>query len=531
MNKKESRRSFMKKSAGAIATGLVMPGNLFPLSLQEEDIDNHSSKLALENDSPTMMSGFAEIDVTPEFGMEQPGGYGKSFHKTLHDPCKVRAVVFKDGKQRVALVGIDALMIDRSFVLSVREKVEKRCGILAESILISATHSHSSGPTGMVQPGQYDHASNFVKTLAYEKSSAADPKYLASLEKKMVDVICQANDSLDESVLGVGVGIEDNVAFNRRFRMKNGLTYTHPRPGNPDIVKPAGPVDPEVGVIGVWNKEGKCTGCIVNFACHATTNPGGISANWIYYLEQTIRGAMGDDCVVIFLPGASGDITQVDNLSPYKNLAGEDWARFVGAQVGAEAVKVLLSMPRGVMLPIDTRSEVLKIKRRVPNPKRVAESVEIVKKSPSEVGSTEWAFAKEIVLLDAIIKKEPTDQVEVQTIQVGPAIFITNPAEFFCEYGLDIKNQSPFAFTFPVSLTNGCVGYVPTEEAFGPYGGGYETRLTSYSNLEIKAGRKMVQTGVKLANQMKPGSMPEFEGALPFNDNAWAYGNVKPELE
>ena len=518
----------MKKSVG-VTTGFMMPG-LFPFNLKETDTNINTSRLTPDNDS-VMMTGFAELDISPELGMEQPGGYGKSFHQTLHDPCKVRAVVFNDGKQKVAIVGIDALMIHRSVVLSVRKKVQARCGIPSESILIGASHSHSSGPTGMIQPGEFDHADAFIKSLAYDKSSCADPKYLEMVEKNLVEVICQANDSLQESHLGVGSGIEDKVAFNRRFRMKNGLSYTHPQQGNPDMIEPAGPIDPEVGVIGVWDKQGKCTGCIVNYACHATTNPGGISANWIYYLEQTIRGAMGPDCIVVFLQGASGDVTQVDNLNPYINLSGEDWTRFVGARVGAEAVKVLLSMPRGVMLPLDTRVKVLEIKRRPPSPKSVAESSKIVRKSPEDVGSTVWTFAKETVMLDALMKKEPIAQVEVQAIQVGPAVFVSNPAEYFCQFGLDIKEQSPFKFTFPVELANGCVGYVPTEEAFSSQGGGYETRLTVYSNLEITAGRKMAETGVELTRQMKPGSLPEFAKAAPFSGRLWEYGSVKPELE
>src|SRR5206468_10570212 len=132
---------------------------------------------------------------------------------------------------------------------------------------------------------------------------------------------------------------------------------------------------------------------------------------------------------------------------------------------------------------------------------------------------------KEIVMLDFKMQKEPAVEVEVQAVQVGPAVFLTTPAEYFCAFGLEQKKRSGFPFTFPVSLANGCVGYVPTEEAFSDHGGGYETRLTSYSNLEITAGRQMRDAGIELAKQFKPGAVPAPAKPLPFAGQPWSYGN------
>jgi hypothetical protein len=426
-------------------------------------------------------------------------------------------------------------------VVAARRVIQERCGIPPEAVLVGASHSHSSGPLGMVQPGQYDQAAPLVRKLAYAESSEADAGYLERVQEEIVAAVCHAHSCRVEARCGCGVGSESKVSFNRRLRMKNGLTYTHPGQGNPDIVGYAGPIDPQVGVIGAWDKDGHLLGCIVNFACHATTNPGpGFSANWIYYLEKTVRGTLGADLVVVFLQGCCGDITQVDNLSAYAFPPAEKWAQLVGERVGAEAVKVLVSVEPGEGMPLDARAKLLRIKRRVPTPEHVRKSYELVQKAPG--GTTDWVMAKEIVLLDALLAKEPAAEVEVQAVQVGPAVFLTNPAELFVEYGLELKSKSRFPLTFPVELANGCVGYVPTEEAFGPHGGGYETRLTSYSNLEVSAGRQMVEAGLELAGQMTPGKVPTPPKAQPFSavsatgaggvgTHPWSYGNVPPQLD
>src|SRR5439155_404529 len=111
----------------------------------------------------------------------------------------------------------------------------------------------------------------------------------------------------------------------------------------------------------------------------------------------------GKDAVVVFLNGASGDITQVDNQSSFKYPDGERWAQLVGGKVGAEALKVLLTLEPGMLVPVAVRTKVFEVKRRVPDPDRVRKCLEMVKKEPAKVGPTEWTFLHHFqALADAI---------------------------------------------------------------------------------------------------------------------------------
>src|SRR5437899_3010674 len=73
---------------------------------------------------------------------------------------------------------------------------------------------------------------------------------------------------------GKRTGKEETIAFNRRFLMRDGREVTHPgkprTPHHADIVGPAGPTDPEAGVLAARNPKGDVTGLVVHFACHST---------------------------------------------------------------------------------------------------------------------------------------------------------------------------------------------------------------------------------------------------------------------
>lgn len=473
----------------------------------------------LLNGAGSPRAGFAETDITPPIGSEIPGNYLKQYHKALHDPCKVRAAYFEQGAKAVCLVGLDALMVPRHLVQKIRARVP---GV---EVMIGASHSHSSGPVGMVQPGEYDHAPAEVRELAYQLSSGADSAYLQLVEDQTVRAIEQARRNATGSLWGFGAGKEKSTIFNRRFRMKNGKVMTHPRAGNPDIVEAAGPVDGTVTVVGVFNESRQLTGCVVNYSCHATTSPRGISANWIYFMERVIRGTFGEGVVVVFLQGFSGDVTQVDNLDRGPAPTGLESARLVGGRVGAEAVKVLLSMKPGQPQAVQVAARIFVEGRRIPGEERVTAAWKTVRDPGIKRNTAEWVFAKEVILLDALLANQRSVEVELQVIAIGPAVFVSAPGEMFVELGLAIRKGSPFPFTAPVSLANGCVGYVPTPEALSETGGGYEQRLSSYTNLVPDAGPRMVREALRLLRSLTPMELNAAPTGPDFTA-PWDYGSV-----
>jgi len=432
--------------------------------------------------SGDLQAGFGAADITPEIGAAIPGRWRTTPAKGVLDPLYAVACVVSDGRTPVALVGVDALFIGKETVKQARDRITRNTKILGAHVLVAASHTQTGGPILLchgVEP---------------------DPAYQERVANAIARAVEDAWNSLRPCEVGIGIGKEASISFNRRFLMKNGKEITHPgKPGTPhhsEIVRPAGPVDPDVGVLAVRTSSGTITGVVVTFACHNTVVGGDFfSADYVGALRKHLREAYGSAAQVVFLNGACGDITQVDNMATSKDF-GPELADVMGAKLASEAIRTMKSVTWMKTLSISCATETVPVKIR-PEPDAAAE------RPAFGLGSgPEDVFAAELRRVAEERKRTPVVDCEVQGLRIGPLGIATNGAGYFAEYGLRIKQASPHAFTWFVGVANEYIGYVPTAQAF--VAGGYEIRTAPTSKLAPDGGQKLLEGALRALNRVLP---------------------------
>ena len=105
--------------------------------------------------------------------------------------------------------------------------------------------------------------------------------------------------------------------------------------------------------------------------------------------------------------------------------------------------------------------------------------------------------------------QEQVDSVEVMAVRIGELAMVGFPGELFCEFGMQVKQQSPFKNTLVMGLANDNRKYFPTLESFsqGPDGfmpgvSGYET-TPGTTLFEPGSGEKLVETALILLRSLK----------------------------
>jgi hypothetical protein len=427
-----------------------------------------------------LYAGFAETDITPKLGSQSPGGMQARRLNEVHDPLKAVAMVIKGESATVALVGVDSLFIGEDATARAGETITRETKIPGSHVLVGASHTHGGGPV----------ASCF--------ESDQDPEYVNLVATRVAEAVATAFHALHQAEVGDGIGHEPSISFNRRFLMRDGRQATHPGKGNRDIVKPAGPIDPDVGLLAARAPDGTLLGLFVNFACHLTVRGGnGFTADYVHDLRATVRRHFKNPKLPVgFLLGAAGDVTQVDNLRPGREF-GDDWAALFGLALGAEVAQTVerLSWRKDAVIQA--------VQTTVPIP--IREPRDMALETPAlGLGSGSAAdkvYARERELVAQERARRPLIPCEVQAIRIGELGIVTNGAEFFCQLGLDIKAASPFARTWVVSLANQWIGYVATPSAY--YAGGYEPRTARSAKMAPWAGQTLIEAALAALKQLR----------------------------
>jgi len=415
-----------------------------------------------------LQAGFSRIEITPPLAYEIPGGFFKNFATDIHDPLFVRAAWLDDGDTAIAIVSVECVFFTDECYARARELAREWLG-QDFALLMAATHTHSGGPTGDVL------------------MSEADPRYVNWVAEQAATAITLAAKRALPCQLGAGVGAAEGVAFNRRFRMKDGTTRTNPGFQNPDMVERLGPDDPAVPFIAAFHG-GDIAGCIVNFACHSTFMGGSAySGDYAAQIEQSLGYP------TVFLPGAIGDVNQCDFVDGKKEEASGEGAASRAGRVIKEGIMGELMEVIGEPNPVlRAKSQTIDLPLRGPTPEQVAEAKETWA-NRGEM-TTKEVYARELILLDEMLQQQDSISCRLQALQIGPMRIGAAAVQPFCQIGLDVKEG--FGPAMFVGLANGHLGYVGYEHHYVE--GGYELDLKRTSKLAPGTGETIVERLRKL---------------------------------
>jgi hypothetical protein len=392
-------------------------------------------------------AGAARVKITPAQPMWMSGYSARTrpAEGTLHDLwAKALAVEDPDGR-RAVLVTMDLVGIPRNLAQQACAEFKTRFSLPREAVLLSVSHTHT-GPV----VGSNLNATYFLD----EAQQKLVHQYASDLVVKLVSVVGEALDNLAPADLAWGTG-RVTFAVNRR----NNKEADVPRLRERGQLK--GPVDHDVPVLSVRDREGKVRAVAFGYACHSTVLSfyqwsGDYPGFAQIALEKAYPGA-----VALFWAGCGAD----QNPLPRRTVAlAEEYGRQL-----AQGVQAVLDAP---MTPV--AGKLGTAYAEVPLPfADLPSRDQLVKDSAS---SDRYVAARAKLLLEKIAKGgslSGTYPYPVQAWQVGPDLtWVALGGEVVVDYALRLGKELGRERTWVTGYANDVMAYIPSRRILTE--GGYE---------------------------------------------------------
>jgi neutral ceramidase len=380
-----------------------------------------------------------KIDITPS-DSQMLLGYQDRKSTGVHDRIYHRIVILDDGASQFFLVSSDICEFSPAQYDRIIRLIKKELGIGPINLWWATTHTHSApevGPPGL--------AAAFLGER-YKHEFNAD--YQALVERTLIEGIREGLKKLAPARLGIGWGFSQ-ANINRRAIDIDGKASLG--------LNPDGPVDRRIGLLRLDKEDGTPLALIANYPIHGTVlgpanlevsgdAPGIVSE----YVEQKTGVPL------VFINGAMGNLAPIYSVypDPRSGHLGE-FRVLLGDKILA-ANRMISSATNEVILNAGT----------------------IVVETPRKAGMN-WPsdledYTRITMAGDTLVK------LPVHFLKINEDIAIWSaPLELFCEISNEIRDRSPFPYTFYFGLTNGWLGYLLPESEFKH--GGYEPEVSPYT--------------------------------------------------
>ena len=455
-----------------------------------------------------LSAGFARVNITPMMGIGLVGYFVPRYADGVLDDLYINALALQSGDTTALLLTVDHCGIERGTVAEFANSITEATGVPAQNILIHATHSHTA--PAIIDPSK-------PPTMAQEYTSVKpdiELEYYTFIRRKLCDVAKFALDDLKPAKMGWGIGQAPNIAFVRRFRMKDGSVRTNPGVDNPMIDHPIGDVDERVNVLR-FDRVGGESIVLVNFGDHPDVVGGcKISADWPGLTRDTVEKVLDNTRCIVF-NGAQGDVNHV-NVHPrggYLNgmfmdfddvARGYPHARYMARVITAGVLQAYDKVKYVDDDALRCIQRTVSVASNMPTPEQIPEA-ERINALHEEGRDNELPY--EGMMLTTIVaeagrmvklKNGPAAfPMELSGVAIGPVALIGLPGEPFTGIGRALKEAPGWELVLPCCLTNGSEGYFPMMDAYTE--GGYESQSSFF-----KAGvaEFIIEEGTKLLNDL-----------------------------
>jgi hypothetical protein len=273
--------------------------------------------------------GFGETDITPALGKKPVymAGFGQNRKATkAHDPLRARAIVLRDGKQKIALASVDLVGFFRPHVVNIRKRLPG-----FEYILVSSTHTHEGPDTlGLWGPNPF--------------TSGIDPDYLKKVEEQILRAIQKADASAVPVTARIGTARAPELLRDSR--------------------EPQVKHDELVAILFRAVKDDKPAGVLVQWNCHPETVSSKTTELTADYVGTTIRHlSQKYQCPAIYFTGTVGGLMTTIGV-PIKDRDGKrlpegSWEKTerYGVLLGETAEKALKDAAQVRLTPISIHTQ------------------------------------------------------------------------------------------------------------------------------------------------------------------------------